>query len=339
MIKYLLLLIPFLSLGQIDFFKYSTIYTSMNINTSMVENQDYISIDKGYEDVTQINPYDFNLTIGWRKIARFEYEQKKRTWYYGTEDNVAENVAISNAVGFEYLANYSFIRSRGDTLNEQNYWLRYLGKRFVVKAQYTDLQRVDLRYNSADLRYRLTKGDFDFTLGGVFRIHDPYGYTPIEDFWVAGEQSFPQLAQEFGYSSQFVNGQWHWFKDGELLATSNDEFYKHYFGQAIADFNSRELDKLGMQKELSLVIGLAYYKYNPNYWIHIWANLMPYHHGLDDFSYEYGDNALEQLEWDAGAILGVRVTKHLGLFVEGTHLNYWGNEVLDCKFGFNYLIF
>ena len=134
MIKYILLLLPFLSFGQIDFFKYSTIYTSMNINTSMVENQDYISIDKGYEDVTQINPYDFNLTVGIRKVARFGYEQKIKSWYYGTEDNVAENVTISNAVGFEYLFNYSFIRHRGDTLNEQNYWLRYLGKRFVAKA-------------------------------------------------------------------------------------------------------------------------------------------------------------------------------------------------------------
>ena len=210
MIKYILLLLPFLSFGQIDFFKYSTIYTSMNINTSMVENQDYISIDKGYEDVTQVNPYDYNLTIGWRKIARFDYEHKVKTWYYGTEDNVAENVTISNAVGFEYLANYSFIRSRGDTLIEQNYWLRYLGKRFVVKAQYTDMQRVELRYNAVDARLRLTKGDFDFTLGGVFRQHNPYGITPIDDLWISGEQSFPQLAEQFGYSSQFKNGQWHW---------------------------------------------------------------------------------------------------------------------------------
>ena len=210
--KYLILLIPFLSFGQIDFFKYSTIYTSMNVNTSMVENQDYISIDKGYEDVTQINPYDFNLTFGIRKVARFGYEHKIKTWYYGTEDNVAENVTISNAVGFEYLINYSYIRSRGDTLNEQNYWLRYLGKRFVVKAQYTDRQRVDLRYNSLDARLRLTKGGFDITLGGVFRQHNPYGITPIDDLWIPGEQSFRQLAEEFGYSNQFVNGRWHWFK-------------------------------------------------------------------------------------------------------------------------------
>jgi hypothetical protein len=337
--KYLLLLLPFLSFGQIDFFKYSTIYTSMNINTSMTENQDYISIDKGYEDVTQINPYDFNLTFGIRKVARFGYEHKIKTWYYGTEDNVAENVTISNAVGFEYLANYSYIRSRGDTLIEQDYWLRYLGKRFVVKAQYTDRQRVDLRYNSADARLRLTKGGFDITLGGVFRQHNPYGITPIDDLWIPGEQSFRQLAEEFGYSNQFVNGRWHWFKNDELLATSNDEFYKHYFGQAIADYNEQELDKLGMQNELSLVLGLAYYKYDPNYWIHIWANLMPLHYGIDEFSYEYGESALESLDWDSGAILGVRVTKHLGLFVEGTHLKYWEKPVYECKFGFNYLIF
>jgi len=339
MMKYLLLLIPFLSFGQIDFFKYSTIYTSMNMNTSMVEDQDYISVDKGYEDVTQINPYDFNLTFGIRKIARFDYEHKVKTWYYGTEDNVAENVTISNAVGFEYLANFSYIRSRGDTLTEQNYWLRYLGKRFVVKAQYADRQRVDLRYNSADARLRLTKGGFDLTLGGVFRQHNPYGITPIDDLWIPGEQSFRQLAEEFGYSNEFVNGRWHWFKNGELLATSNDEFYKHYFGQAIADYNEQELEKLGMQKELSLVLGLAYYKYKLNYWVHIWANLMPLHYGLDDYSYEYGESALERLEWDSGAILGVRVTKHLGLFVEGTHLKYWEKPVYECKFGFNYLIF
>jgi len=40
----LLLLLPFLSFGQIDFFKYSTIYTSMNVNTSMIEQEDYRSM-------------------------------------------------------------------------------------------------------------------------------------------------------------------------------------------------------------------------------------------------------------------------------------------------------
>jgi len=38
-------------------------------------------------------------------------------------------------------------------------------------------------------------------------------------------------------------------------------------------------------------------------------------------------------------VLGTRVTKHLGLFVEGTHMKYWGKEIYEMKFGFNYLIF
>ena len=338
MIKYIFLLLPFLTFGQGSFFKYSTFYTSMSINTSMIEAEDYQAISKGYEDITQVNPYDYNLTIGIRKIARFDYEYKVKTWYYGTEKAVADNVTIGNSNGWEYLLNYSFIRNRSDKFTEQNFWLRYLGNRCVTKIQYTDNQRVDLRYNSIDSRYRIKKGNFDFTIGANFRMHDPYGINPIEDFWIPGQTSFQQLASDFGYSSQFVNGRWHWYKEGEVIATSNDEFYKHYFGQAIAEFNERELEALGSQNELSAVFGVAYYSYNPKFWLHIWANAMPFHYGLDDYSFEYGDG-LDKLDWDAGLILGYRITKHLGVFVEGTHQRYWNKPLYESKFGFNYLVF
>ena len=70
-----LLLISTVCQAQIkDFFKYSTFYTSMTMNTSMTERGNYIAVDKGYEDVTLVNPYDYNLTIGLRKIARMDYE-------------------------------------------------------------------------------------------------------------------------------------------------------------------------------------------------------------------------------------------------------------------------
>ena len=336
----LLLFVGICAQAQIqDFFKYSTIYTSMTMNTSFIEDEDYMAIDRGYEDITQMNPYDYNLTIGLRKIARFDYEYKVKTWYYGTEKAVADNVTIGNSVGWEYLFNYSFIRNRGDKYTEQNFWLRYLGNWFVTKLQYKDNQRVDLRYNSFDTRFRLAKGNWDFTLGGVFRIHDPYGINPIEDFWTPGEQSFSQLAAEFGYSTEFVNGRWHWFNDGELIATSNDEFYKHYFGDAVASFNERELDKLGMQKQLSAVVGIAYYKYTDKMWMHLWANCMPFHYGMDDYSFEYGEEEWDNMEWDAGIVFGSRITKHLGMFVEGTHMRYWMKPVYEVKFGFNYLIF
>ena len=146
--KILILFILICSVGYTqelkNFFKYSTFYTSIQTNTSFVEGEDYIAIDKGYEDVTQVNPYDYNLTIGLRKISRFDYEYKVKTWYYGTEDNIADNVTIGNSVGWEYLFNYSFIRNRGEKFTDQNFWIRYLGSKCVTKVQYTDNQRVNL---------------------------------------------------------------------------------------------------------------------------------------------------------------------------------------------------
>ena len=147
----LFLIVSTIGTAQVkDFFKFSTFYTSMSMNTSFVERENYRAVNKGYEDITKINEYDYNLTLGVRKIARFDYETKRQTWYTGTERNTADNVTIGNANGWEYLFNYSFIRSRGEKFTEQNFWVRYLGDWFVAKAQYTDNERVNLRYTSKD---------------------------------------------------------------------------------------------------------------------------------------------------------------------------------------------
>ena len=348
--KLLILFLLIYSVGNAqelkNFFKYSTFYTSMSTNTSFTERDDYIAIDKGYENVTDVNPYDYNLTIGIRKIARFDYEYKVKTWYYGTEKAVADNVTIGNSIGWEYLFNYSFIRNRGDKFTDQNYWIRYLGNKCVTKFQYKDNQRVNLQFTSFDTRYRVNSGNWDFTIGAVLRVHPVYGVNPIEDFWVPGESTFQELAEDFGYASEqwvqgfYVDQNWYDVSDGDsiLIATSNDEFYNWWFGDAVARFNEQELEKLGMQKELSAVLGIAYYKYTPKFWMHAWINVMPYHYGLDDYSYDY-NNVADMIEWDAGIVTGLRINKHLGLFVEGTHMQYWGKSIFDVKFGFNYLIF
>ena len=323
MIKNILILLIFISSlcdAQIkNFFKYSTFYTSMSMNTSFVERDDYIAIDKGYENVTEINPYDYNLTIGIRKIARFDYEYKVKTWYYGTEKAVADNVTIGNSTGWEYLLNFSFIRNRGNKFIDQNLWLRYLGDKCVTKLQYKDNQRVNLEYISFDTRYRINSGNWDFTVGAVVRAHPAYGFVPIRDFWVPGESTFQQLAEDFGYAPEqwiqgfYVNNNWYAVSGGDstLVATSNDEFFNHYFGDAVASFNEREIEKLGIQKELSAVLGIAYYKYTPKFWLHAWFNCLPLHYGLDDYSFEYGHKDYDWLEWESGMVFGTRVTKHL----------------------------
>jgi hypothetical protein len=325
--------------SQNNFFKYSTFYATMNMESSMIEEQNYIAISKGYEETTQINEYDFQINLGIRRVARMDYEQKLKKWFYGNEESVSDFTTIgNNNSGFEYLLNYSFIRNRGETFNSQKYWLRYLTNNFVSKIEYRDNERLDLKYSSIDLRYRINKNFFDFSFGLCSRLHPVYHITPIEDFWVSGETSFFDLASDFGYSSQFVNGRWNWFKDGELLATSNDEFFTHYFGDAIREFNEQELSKLNEVKELSLVMGVSYYKYQSDFWIHAWFNALPYHYGLDDYSFEYDGSSFE---YDGGFVLGYRIgnKKNFGVFIENNIQRVWEKDIFNLQFGFNYLIF
>ncbi len=167
-----------------QFFKYATIYTSMNINTSMVEDQDYRAINRGYEEITQINPYDYSFQIGIRKVARYDFEQKKRTWYTGSdEQSYSDNTTISNNIGWEYLFNYAFIRHRSEKFTNQDFWIRYLGNKTVTKAQIKNDEARDLQFTSFDTRYRINKGRWDFTFGLVGRGHRVYGYNPITETW------------------------------------------------------------------------------------------------------------------------------------------------------------
>ena len=339
--KYTYALLIFLVLGLStcygQFFKYATFYTSMSMNTSMVEDQDYVAINKGYEETTQINPYDYSFQIGIRRVARYDFEQKKRTWYTGSdEQSYSDNTTISNNTGWEYLLNYAFIRHRSEKFTNQDFWIRYLGSKYVAKLQIKNDEVRDLSYSSLDARYRINKGRWDFTFGVVARNHPVYHINPIEDFWVSGESSFQELAEDFGYSTQFVQGQWHWFKNGELLATSNDEFFKHYFGSAIAEYNRNEINALGNVSELSTVLGVSYYKYSNDFWLLGWVNVLPYHYGLDEYSFEYEDLPIDL---DLGLVTGWKITKSLGVFIEGTYLKYWEKPIYECKVGFNYLIF
>ena len=191
--------------------------------------------------------------------------------------------------------------------------MRYLGNSCVTKLQYTDNQRVDLRFASFDTRYRITKGNWDFTIGAVGRIHPAYGINPIEDFWIPGESTFQDLAEDFGYAPEqwvqgfYVDQNWYDVSGGDsvLIATSNDEFFHHYFGDAVARFNERELEKLGLQKEISAVVGIAYYKYTPKLWLHVWANCLPLHYGLDDYSFEYGKETVSYTHLTLPTILRV----------------------------------
>ena len=69
-------------------FKFSTFYVAANGGTS-ISDVDIYSVANGLETSIVKTPYDYNLSMGIRKIARFGYENKAQSFYLKltTRDN------------------------------------------------------------------------------------------------------------------------------------------------------------------------------------------------------------------------------------------------------------
>ena len=85
-----------------DLLKFSTFYAAVNGGTSLSD-VDVFSVDNGLSTQTISTPYDYNFTIGLRKIARFGYENKAQTFYDGTESNYSDAATVGKIRGVEYL--------------------------------------------------------------------------------------------------------------------------------------------------------------------------------------------------------------------------------------------
>jgi hypothetical protein len=101
-------------------------------------------------------------------------------------------------------------------------------------------------------------------------------------------------------------------------------------------YNEEEIDKLGYQWESSLVIGVDYYLYDKQYWVHGWASIIPISKGLTDYAfiYETGD-----IDFDIGLVAGYKFNRNIGVFGEGRYLKYFGISAYELKAGINVTIF
>ena len=93
-------------------FKYSTFYAAVNGGTSLSD-VDIFSVDNGLSTQTISTPYDYNFTIGLRKIARFGYENKAQTFYDGTESNYSDAATVGKVKGVEFLFEIDYKRQEG----------------------------------------------------------------------------------------------------------------------------------------------------------------------------------------------------------------------------------
>ena len=336
----LILLVPIFSYSQSnvkDIFKFSTFYAAVNGGTSISDVETY-SVTDGLGIETIQTPYDYNLTLGIRKIARFGYENRANTFYDGTESNYSDAATIGKRNGTEFLFQVDYKRQEGVEYLDQHHFVRYVANDWIAKAEYLVDGFADIEYFETSQRYRYNIGKISFNVGAVQRLSEPYGYDPLDSWKLDnGNIHYTYLALQEGYNVDVYHDMYY-NPNGDIVAYSSDVWEQVVIPEVLANYVEKKRNELDDKLQHSLVVGLDYYYYNKSIWVHTWANLMPYHYNdKDEFSYHnYIDG--QWLDYSGGLIFGQKINKRLGVFAEGKYNKYWNREWYDFKMGINYII-
>ncbi len=360
-IIFVLLLFCNLSLfGQLDnIFKYSTFYGAFSINNSLFQQGQYVMENNQLMDLTQDNPYDFGFNFGVRKIARFQYQNKKNTFYNGDEKYYTDNSLLGAVKGLEYKFQLESKRQQGREFKNKHYFIRYLGDFFVLKAEHLENGLADVRFYNLDTRLRLKLGNkLNLTFGGLNTWRPVgYEYNAMEAYTSTGNPWW-QLAYDYGYDDHYwyfdgeSNGQddwydyWNWYwtnPEGDTIAMTDQEFYKYHYGEIVREYELDVQDTLGLIHELSLSVGLSFYHFTDNFWLHSWVDVYPKRivDEIDQYILQYIDLNNNRTDYNIGFIMGTRLgkSKKLGAFIEGSYNQMWGREWFNIKTGINYLFY
>ena len=364
-----------------DFLKYGTVYGAGDIRNSVEVREPIYFVRTNpngsiYDvpevvDVTPDFPFDYRIGFGIRKLARFGYERKPRNYYDGTEDQLAFTAPTSAFQGLEYQIHHEKERWRGEYFKNYRYFVKHTGKYHIIKAESREVGRINLNYQSAEVRARLPIGSkFSISGGAIYRTHDrAYGYNPIE-IWLnetneAGYAVNPwyTLGFMYGYDDIYYSAEdelgnevddWYWIDpQGNQVAATDLVFRETVFRELMQRYNREQWDLLDRFGEIAPIVGFDFYHYKNNFWIHAYANyILPYHkylRGDENVSYlnrnNWGKGGLRQdselEQWDDysfGANFGWKINRHLGLFIEGEYAKMWDSELFNTSFGLNYTI-
>ena len=352
------LLCSLLLLGSLysqDFFKFSTIYGAYSFSSPVTKEQQFQVSGGQLQEILDERDNHSVMTFGIRKLARFGYENKPEVWYTGEEAPINESVAIGNITGWEYVIEYSDHNEFEEEFVDQEYMLRYLGNNFLIKANYDYRGLEDLEFAGLDMRYKKNFGNLALSMGVAGRSHPAYlDFLPIDLYWeekgIDTSEFIPfwELAWEYEYKDVWTEQytafgyqfwDWYWFDaDGNIVAKSDDEFYTDVYGGLVVEYNEEYTKNLGYQNELSLSLGMDYYKYNPKNWFHTWVTAYPITKGMSDnsFNYDVADNGMD---YDMGLVYGWKLTNKFGIFLEARYLNMYDIQSYEAKTGFNWLIY
>jgi len=340
-------LVTYVSLLFGGLFDNSTLYVSGSMGTP------YINGNIELKD-------DYKYNIGIRKIALFPYQSSKK-FYKGEESALSDNALFGAVDGLEYLISASSVRNRGHAFIDQEYWLKWSNNRFIAKVKYLEKESRDLQLAYIDTRVKFTMGSVFLSLGTNVMGHPVYGHPAYEDY----EDPWWYLAYEYGYQDYLVplndlndngeidsyylwvetdpdteDGFWQYYyedadyywtdPDSNAVAYSDAEFYEYHMPGIIEQYNEENKVK-EWQAEISVVIGIDCYVGGERFYSHIWVNAYPYSKGLTEKSYK-GDG----IQYDVGTLVGANLSEHIGVFIEGSKLSYYGREEHNISMGVNY---
>ena len=157
-----------------------------------------------------------------------------------------------------------------------------------------------------------------------------------------------RLTDENGNSTS----DWYWVDgDGSIVAYTDLQFRDEVFGDLMNRFNNEAWDELEPFAEIAPIVGIDFYHYKSNFWLHAYANyILPYHKyvkGNVDFSYLHRNswgkgghnNQLDGEQWDdyqAGLMFGWKVSKSIGVFIEGEYTKFWDSKIYNSSVGLNF---
>lgn len=345
-----LLFIPISVFGQISIkerlkreFKFSTFYAAYNGNNSVSDVNTYSILD-GLTTTTTETPYDYSAVFGLRKIQRFGYEPNiQNRFKNGTENSFSDAATIgSKSRGFEYLFEFDYRRQQGREFLNQDHFVRYIADRYVLKVEYLEDGFADIGYFEASQRFRHKfNRKFSVNIGGMQRISEPYGFNPLEEWMLPnGSLHYNNLALSQGYGFDFsdLDNIQYLDPNGNVVANSKEVWEEVVVPQILSDYVSQKRSELPNKWEYSLVAGFDYYKYSKNFWLHSWANVLPYHVDTEDEFSFHKFNGGQWVDYSGGLIFGYRFNKSLGIFTEGRYHKYWNRSWYEFSTGINYII-
>ena len=328
--------------------KFSTFYAAVNGGTS-VSDVNVFSVNNGLSTQTISTPYDYNFTIGLRKIARFGYENKAKTFYDGTESNYSDAATVGKVKGVEYLFEVNQKRQEGEDYLDQHHFVRYSSDDgcpdglcvnfFALKLEYLQDGFAVIEYFEASERYRHRKSkNLSWNIGLTHRLAEPYGYNALDEWMLDnGNIHYTYLALEEGYNVDVYNSIYT-DPNGEVDATNSEVWEAVVIPEMLSNYTEKKRNKLENTMQHSLIIGFDFYHYKDDFWIHSWGNIMPYHYddGNEYAYHKYNDG--QWYDYSGGLIFGYKLNKSLGTFVEGKYNKYWNREWYNFKLGINYII-